>query len=83
MLYPNDNYKFSSASLMALITKLLTKYTLTALRNTNSILAPKSNACQNPVYMDITNPANKLDSALDSNSKKTNIIVIYSNIEKY
>lgn len=68
---------------MALITKLLTKSTLTALKNTNSTLAPKSNACQNLAHMDITNSANKLDSALNSNSKKTNIIVIYSNIEKY
>lgn len=68
---------------MAPNTKLPTKSTLTTSINTNSGLALKSNAYQNPAHMDITNPANQLDSALDSNSKKTNIIVTYSNIEKY
>ena len=68
---------------MAPTTKLLTKFIVTASINTNSGLASKSNAYQNPVYIDITNPENSLDFILDSNGKKTNIIVTYSNIEKH
>ncbi len=68
---------------MAPTAKLSTKPTLTASMNTNSGLAPKSNTCQNPAHVDTTNPANQLDFALDSNNKKTNIIVTYSNIVKH
>ena len=68
---------------MALTVKLSTKPTLTASINTNSSLALKSNSCQNPIYVNNTNSANQLDFTFDSNNKKTNIIVIYSNIEKY
>ncbi len=66
---------------MAPTTKLPTKPILIASMNTNPIPAPKPNICQNPTRMDTTNPANQPDFAIDSNGKKTIIIVIYSNIE--
>ncbi len=68
---------------MAPIVKLSTKLTFTVSINTNPGLALKSNTQQNPPHVDTINLANKLDSALDSNSKKTNIILTNSNIEKY
>lgn len=68
---------------MAPTIKLSTKPTLTSSININSGLASKSNACQNSADVDTTNPANQLDSAFDSNGKKTNIIITYSNSEKY
>ena len=51
--------------------------------NTNSSLASKSNTYQNPGSIDTINLANLQNFALDNSSQKTNIIVIYSNIEKY
>lgn len=77
------NYRSSFTSLIAPTAKLPTKLTLTASMNTNSSLALKLNTYQNLAYVDTTNLANQLDSGLDRNSKKTNIIVTYSNIEKH
>ncbi len=68
---------------MAPIAKLPTKPNFTMSINTNFGLALKPNTRQNLAHVDITNPANQLDSAFNSNSKKTNIIITYSNIEKY
>lgn len=83
MLHSTDNNKSLSVFSMAPTANLSTKPTLIVSINTNFGLAPKSNARQNPAYVDITNLVNQLDFALDSNSKKTNIILTYSNIEKY
>ncbi len=66
---------------MAPTAKLPTKPTLTVSMNTNPSPTPKLNARQNPARIDTTNPANQADSTLDSNGKKTNIIVTYCNIE--
>ncbi len=68
---------------MALTVKLPTKPTLTASMNTSPSPAPKPNARQNLARVDTTNPANQPDSALDSNGKKPNIIVTYSNIDRH
>ncbi len=66
---------------MAPTAKLPTKPTVIASMNTSPSPASKPNARQKPARVDTTNPANQLDSALDSNGKKTNIIVTYSNID--
>lgn len=49
---------------------------------TNSNLAQRSNTCQNFPHINITNPANQLDSTLYNNGIKPNIIITYPNIKK-
>lgn len=83
MPHSTDNYKFSSTFTIAPTAKLFTKPILIVSININLDLALKSNICQNPAHIDTINPIKQLDSTFNSNKKKINIIIIYSNIEKY
>ncbi len=68
---------------MAPTAKLTTKPIITLSMNTNFGLDPKSNISQNLAYVDIANLPNELDSAINSNGQKINILVTFSIIAKY